>query len=77
MTLGNRIFLTCYTGYALEARNPGKMDDLRRHVLCIGRDSGKIVWSKEFDGYRAESNLREVEGLNPSDSFYFSVRPRR
>jgi len=49
VTLGNRIFLTCYTGYALEAGKPGNMDDLRRHVLCIARDSGKILWTKEFE----------------------------
>ena len=45
-TAGDRIFLTCYTGYAIEARNPGKMEDLRRHVLCLDRGTGKIVWAK-------------------------------
>jgi|GEM_PF-6684042 len=35
------IFLTCYSGYALdEAKDPGKMDDLRRHVLCVKRRMG-------------------------------------
>lgn len=45
---GNRIFLTCYTGYALDAGNPGRMADLRRHLLCLNRDTGKIVWRKEL-----------------------------
>jgi len=49
VTLGNRIFLTCYTGYALDAGKPGNMADLRRHVLCIARDSGKVLWTKEFE----------------------------
>ncbi|MBI1913397.1 MAG: PQQ-like beta-propeller repeat protein [Planctomycetes bacterium] len=49
VTRGNRIFLTCYTGYALQVAKPGNMDDLRRHVLCIARDSGKVLWTKEFE----------------------------
>jgi len=48
VTLGRRIFLTCYSGYALAPKDPGKMEDLRRHVLCADRNSGKILWAKEF-----------------------------
>src|SRR5262249_47261691 len=50
VSLGNRIFLTCYTGYAVAAAGkPGNMNDLRRHLLCIARDSGKVLWTKEFE----------------------------
>jgi outer membrane protein assembly factor BamB len=45
---GGRVFLTCYTGYALDAKDPGNMADLRRHVLCLDRRGGKILWEKEF-----------------------------
>jgi outer membrane protein assembly factor BamB len=48
VTSGNRIFLTCYTGYAVDPIKPGKMEDLRRHLLCVGRQDGKILWTKEF-----------------------------
>src|SRR5436309_2699846 len=36
ITLGERIFVTCYSGYGLE---PGKGDqkNLMRHVLCFDR----------------------------------------
>jgi outer membrane protein assembly factor BamB len=49
VTLGDRIFLTCYSGYALETKNPGTMADLRRHILGVDRGTGKIVWTKEFE----------------------------
>jgi outer membrane protein assembly factor BamB len=49
VTNGERIFLTCYTGYAVEVANPGKQEDLRRHVLCLDRMSGKVLWTKEFE----------------------------
>jgi len=48
VTAGDRIFLTSYTGYGLDDKNPGEMADLRRHILCIDRKSGKVLWTKEF-----------------------------
>jgi outer membrane protein assembly factor BamB len=45
--LGNRIFLTCYTGYGLGKNDPGDPKDLRRHLLCIDRTKAEIVWDKE------------------------------
>ena len=48
MTVGQRVFLTCYSGYAVDQAKPGNMDDLRRHLLCVDRGSGQIRWTKEF-----------------------------
>ena len=47
--VGNRIYLTCYTGYAVDANAPGNMSDLKRHLLSVDRKSGKILWTKHFD----------------------------
>ena len=44
---GDRVFLTCYSGYGLEA-NKGDQNDLVRHVLCFDRRSGKALWHKQF-----------------------------
>src|SRR5258707_305058 len=32
---GERIFLTCYSGYGLDIQNPGEESNLRRHLLCL------------------------------------------
>lgn len=48
VTHGNRVFVTCYSGYAQDVKNPGAMDDLRRHLLCLDRATGKTLWAKEF-----------------------------
>jgi outer membrane protein assembly factor BamB len=58
VVLGNRIFLTCYTGYAVVAGKPGNVADLRRHLLCIARDSGKVLWTKEFEPLLPEHQYR-------------------
>ncbi|MGA2500726.1 MAG: PQQ-binding-like beta-propeller repeat protein [Tepidisphaeraceae bacterium] len=33
---GDRVFVTCYTGYGIE-RGDGDVAQLKRHLLCIGR----------------------------------------
>jgi len=48
VTLGNRIYLTSYSGYGLDDGKEGNMNDLMRHVICVDRGSGKIIWSKDF-----------------------------
>ena len=47
--VGDRIFLTCYTGYAVDADAPGNMANLKRHLVCVDRRNGKILWTKQFD----------------------------
>ncbi|MEQ1851735.1 MAG: PQQ-binding-like beta-propeller repeat protein [Chthoniobacteraceae bacterium] len=42
---GDRVFLTCYTGYGIDIREPGEMSNLTRHALCLDRRTGKILWN--------------------------------
>lgn len=44
----NRVYLTCYTGYGLDA-NQGEQKNLRRHLLCFDRRTGKELWRKTFE----------------------------
>ncbi len=45
--VGNRVFLTCYSGYGMDRSEPGDMENLRRHLVCIDAASGATVWQKE------------------------------
>jgi outer membrane protein assembly factor BamB len=45
----DRIYLTCWTGYAVDRENPGDQKDLRLHLLSIDRSDGKTVWSKAIE----------------------------
>jgi outer membrane protein assembly factor BamB len=47
--LAKRVYLTCYSGYGMDAKEPGKQEDLRRHLLCLDRGDGKVMWSKVFE----------------------------
>ncbi|MAG95003.1 MAG: serine/threonine protein kinase [Planctomycetaceae bacterium] len=45
--VGDRVFVTCWTGYGVDARDPGDIANLKRVLLCIDRKTGKTLWSKE------------------------------
>lgn len=72
ITLGDSIFLTCYSGYGLDPEAPGKMDDLMRHVVCLDRNSGDIVWTRAVKPRLPES---EYSGGNNSWHGYSSSTP--
>jgi len=42
ITLGDRLYLTCYSGYGTESGQ--KMVDLTLHVVCVNRSDGSIAW---------------------------------
>ena len=44
IVLNDRVYLTCYTGYGIDQRNPGNVHELKRHVLCFDRKTGKEIW---------------------------------
>ncbi len=58
ITLGNRVFITAYSGYALDTKTPGDQKELKRHLLCLDRKSGKTMWAKEFDPELPEHNYQ-------------------
>ena len=65
--LGERIFLTCFSGYNVPGEPRGSMDQLRRHVLCLQRSDGKTLWSKEVPSRLPEqSSIRTGHGYASS-----------
>ena len=43
---GDRIFITCYSGYGINPNEPGEQENLRLHLVCVDRKNGKILWDK-------------------------------
>jgi outer membrane protein assembly factor BamB len=44
---GDQVYVTCYSGYGLDKKSPGKLADLKRHLVCLARDSGKVLWTRD------------------------------
>src|SRR5438105_4591256 len=72
ITVGDAIFVTCYTGYAESANNPGDQKDLMRHLVCLDRKTGAIRWTKDVKPELPESNYK---GGNDSQHGYASSTP--
>ena len=45
ITVGDKVFVTCYTGYGLDVDDPGQQESLQHNVVAVDRASGKILWS--------------------------------
>lgn len=50
--VGDKIFVTCYSGYGGDLGSD--MSKLKRHLVCVDRKSGKILWDKSVAGDPSE-----------------------
>ena len=67
IVLGNRIFLTCFTGFATSSSEPGQMTNLKRHLLCLNLADGKIIWETSVPAELPEQDrIREDHGYASS-----------
>ena len=43
--VGDRVFVTCYTGYG-DGSAGASPEKLARSILCVNRSTGKVLWEK-------------------------------
>jgi outer membrane protein assembly factor BamB len=48
IALGDRLYLTCYSGYGAGTEDPGSIEDLQLHFVCVDANSGNIVFDKRL-----------------------------
>lgn len=46
IVFGDRVYVTCYSGYGLDLKAPGNPADLKRHLVCVDRATGKVLWTR-------------------------------
>jgi len=49
IVVGEKVFVTCWTGYATQRGNPGDQQDLQRHLICVDRQTGKVLWDQAVE----------------------------
>jgi outer membrane protein assembly factor BamB len=54
IVVGDRVFVTCYSGYGLDRQDPGDISKLKRHLVCVDRTTGKVQWEKSIDAAQPE-----------------------
>ena len=56
--VGNRLFVTCYTGYGTSPEKVGSAGDLGRTLICLDRGDGRILWKKSIELANPEDPYR-------------------
>lgn len=56
IVLGERVFVTCYSGYGQAAG--GDDANLARHLVCVDKSSGKIQWTKTVNNDAREDRYQ-------------------
>ena len=72
IVVGDLVYVTCYSGYGLDRANPGDQKNLKRHLVCMDRRTGKQIWSKSVDAVLPED---AYEGVGVTAHGYASSTP--
>lgn len=70
--VGDKIFLTAYSGYGQTRDDVGDMDDLKRHVVCYSKSDGKKLWQKDYTPHLPEDPFA---GMGVPEHGYSSSTP--
>lgn len=54
----DRVFVTCWSGYATERGGSGDLEQLKRHLMCFDRATGKVLWNAAVPAKLPEENYR-------------------
>lgn len=75
---GERVFVTCYSGYG-DGSADGCPEKLQRHLLCLERSNGKILWDRTvspelpedgFGGYLREHGYASSTPVTDGERVY-------
>jgi outer membrane protein assembly factor BamB len=72
IVIGDRVFLTSYSGYGADIKDPGDISKLTRHAICLNRRDGKILWQHEV---KAEAPDKPYTGTYITMHGYASGTP--
>jgi outer membrane protein assembly factor BamB len=64
IVVGDKVILTCYSGYGQDKSDPGEQKNLKRHLLCIGRKTGNLLWSRDFSAPMPETKYGSYQALH-------------
>ncbi len=54
IVVGDKVFVTCWSGYGLDRNEPGDQVNLKRHLVCVNRSTGEVIWDQAVDPYLPE-----------------------
>lgn len=58
ITYAGKVYITCYTGWAVSAENPGDQKNLKRHLMCLDEATGKEIWNTPIEADSPEARFQ-------------------
>jgi len=58
IVFGDRVYVTCYSGYGLDPNEPGDPNNLKRHLVCIRATDGELLWDTAVPAAQPEDLYR-------------------
>ena len=58
IVVGDRVFVTCWSGYGMSRDDLGDQANLKRHLICADRKSGKVLWDQAVPAVLPEDDYR-------------------
>ncbi|NOX52916.1 MAG: PQQ-binding-like beta-propeller repeat protein [Planctomycetes bacterium] len=43
---GDRVYITCYSGYGIPGQPGGSLEQLKRHLIALRVDDGQVLWER-------------------------------
>lgn len=66
VVVGDRVFVTCYSGYGVRGEERGSIHQLKRHVLCVDASTGRLLWKADVPASLPESDSVREHGYAAS-----------
>jgi outer membrane protein assembly factor BamB len=63
---GERVYVTCYSGFYVPGQPGGTQADLRRHLLCLDRSGGRLLWQRAVEAKLPEEEQIRDHGFAAS-----------
>jgi outer membrane protein assembly factor BamB len=63
IVFGDRIYLTCYTGFFVPGEEGGSQADLKRHLIALQRADGSTIWDTAVAAKLPEENKIRDHGF--------------
>ena len=54
----DQVLVTCYSGYGVGDGDPGEMENLVRHLVCVDRRDGRVRWDRKIPAKLPEDPYR-------------------
>ena len=58
--VGDKVFVTCYSGYGLSQEDPGEIENLMRHLVCVDIQTGEKLWQRDVKAALPEDPRRST-----------------